>query len=99
MASEKHPPCRVQSLLQAATTLEEAVKIVTEGIQNKLSSLLAIPVEDTSKSISSNGVDSLVATEFRTWLVKELGAESPYWTSQGLVPSRPSALKLLLSAN
>lgn len=80
MASEKHPSCRAQSLLQAATTLEEAVNIVTEGIQlSKLSSLLAIPVEniDPSKSISSNGVDSLVATEFRTWLVKELGAEIP----------------------
>lgn len=79
MASEKHPSCRHQSLLQTATTFEEVVNIITEGIQSKLSSLLAIPVEniDPSNSISSNGVDSLVATEFRTWLVKQLGAEIP----------------------
>ncbi|KAJ6003088.1 hypothetical protein N7451_005635 [Penicillium sp. IBT 35674x] len=77
MISETNPSCRVQSLLQAATRTEEAVNMVTEGIQNKLSSLLATPVEniDPSKSIGSNDVDSLVAIEVRIWLVKDLGAE------------------------
>jgi acyl carrier protein len=77
--SEENPTYLVQSLLSAAPTLEEAVNVVSNGIRNKLASLLAIPVGniDPSKSISSNGVDSLVAMEFRTWLVKDLGADIP----------------------
>ncbi|KAH8703346.1 iterative type I polyketide synthase [Talaromyces proteolyticus] len=77
--SEENPTYLVQSLLIAATTLEEAVNVVSNGIRNKLASLLAIPVGniDPSKSISSNGVDSLVAMEFRTWLVKDLCADIP----------------------
>ncbi|EED14251.1 polyketide synthase, putative [Talaromyces stipitatus ATCC 10500] len=65
--------------LPYATTKEEAVGIVRDGIRHKLASLLAIPVDniDSNKSVSSNGVDSLVAMEFRTWLVKDLGAEVP----------------------
>ncbi|GAM42162.1 hypothetical protein TCE0_043f15878 [Talaromyces pinophilus] len=65
--------------LPYATTKEEAVTIVRDGIRHKLASLLAIPVDniDSNKSVSSNGVDSLVAMEFRTWLVKDLGAEVP----------------------
>lgn len=76
---EENPTYLVQALLSAASTLEEAVNVVTQGIRNKLASLLAIPVGniDPAKSISSNGVDSLVAMEFRTWLVKDLGADIP----------------------
>lgn len=65
--------------LPHATNKEEAASIVRDGIRHKLASLLAIPVDniDPNKSVSSNGVDSLVAMEFRTWLVKDLGAEVP----------------------
>ena len=77
--SDENPTYLIQTLLGAASTLEEAVNVVSNGIRNKLASLLAIPVEniDPGKSISSNGVDSLVAMEFRTWLVKDLGADIP----------------------
>jgi acyl carrier protein len=65
--------------LPYATSKEEAASIVRDGIRHKLGSLLAIPVDniDPNKSVSSNGVDSLVAMEFRTWLVKDLGADVP----------------------
>ncbi|KAB5585705.1 hypothetical protein GE09DRAFT_983703 [Coniochaeta sp. 2T2.1] len=63
----------------AATTAEEALTAVSSGIRLKLSKLLSINADDIDpgKSISSNGVDSLVATEFRTWLAKTLKADVP----------------------
>jgi hypothetical protein len=66
-------------LIGTATTFEEAASVVLNGICNKLSALLATPVgnNDPSRSISLNGVDSFVAMEFRTWLVKDLSAEIP----------------------
>lgn len=69
----------VRKSIQLCKTQEDAISEIAEGIRNKLSSLLATPVDniELSKSISSNGVDSLVATEFRTWLVKELCADIP----------------------
>ncbi|KAH8815396.1 iterative type I polyketide synthase [Xylogone sp. PMI_703] len=78
-ASESDPSFITQSLLQAATSLEQAAGIISDGIRAKLSSLLAMPVEniDPGKSVSSNGVDSLVAMEFRAFLAKDLGADIP----------------------
>jgi len=77
--SESDPVFIVQALLSAATSMDEAAQIVVDGVRAKLSSLLAIPIDnvDPSKSISSNGVDSLVAMEFRAYLAKDLGAEIP----------------------
>jgi NAD(P)-dependent dehydrogenase (short-subunit alcohol dehydrogenase family)/acyl carrier protein len=76
---ESDPAFAIQALLQTATTIEQAVGIISDGVRSKLSSFLAIPVEniDSSKSVSSNGVDSLVAMEFRAFLVKSLGADIP----------------------
>lgn len=75
----------VEALLNAATTLDEATEIVLTAIRSKLSSLLAVPLEnvDPSKSVSSNGVDSLVAMEFRTYLAKEIKADIPVLEIQG----------------
>ena len=69
----------VEALLNAASTLDEATDIVLTGVRTKLSALLAIPLEnvDPAKSVSSNGVDSLVAMEFRAYLVKEMKADIP----------------------
>lgn len=77
--SEDDPMLMVQAQLGVATSMEEAAGIIATGIRNKLSLLLAIPVDniDAAKSISSNGVDSLVAMEFRTWLAKDLAADIP----------------------
>ncbi|KAJ6105499.1 Acyl transferase/acyl hydrolase/lysophospholipase [Penicillium capsulatum] len=63
-------------LLTAASNLDEAVKIVSAGISKKLSSLLAIPVSDINpRQFSFGGIDSLVAMEFLSWIVKDLKAE------------------------
>jgi hypothetical protein len=75
----------IEALLNAATTLDEATEIVLEAVIAKLSSLLALPLEniDRGKSVSSNGVDSLVAMEFRTFLAKEVKADVPVLEIQG----------------
>lgn len=71
-----------QSLMQSlasAQDIEAALRVTNDAIRNKLSSMISIPVDDVeeSKALSSYGVDSLVAIEFRTWVMKALGAEIP----------------------
>ncbi|KAL9122567.1 MAG: hypothetical protein Q9187_000881 [Circinaria calcarea] len=67
----------VEALLNAATTFDAATDIIQKAIITKLSGLLAVPADniDPQKSISSNGVDSLVAMEFRAFLAKEVKAD------------------------
>ena len=64
---------RVRETLKQARSLEEAAQSACEHLISKTSSLLMIPVEtiDPSKSISKYGMDSLVAVEMRTWLLRE----------------------------
>ncbi|KAL6812029.1 hypothetical protein J3E69DRAFT_359798 [Trichoderma sp. SZMC 28015] len=76
-AVEDDPILLVPIQLAAATAVDEAVVIVSNGIRLELSKLLSMAADDIDpgKSIISNGVDSLVATEFRTWLAKTLKAD------------------------
>lgn len=64
------------ALLTAASSTDEAVAVVTNGVVERLSSLLAVPASELdAKRFGFGGVDSLVAMEFRSWIVKELKAE------------------------
>lgn len=67
------------ALLSTSTSLDDAAATITTAIRTKLSKLLALPIDNINpaKSVSSNGVDSLVAMEFRTWLAKDLGCDVP----------------------
>lgn len=69
----------VEAQLAAARTLQEAAGVVTKAVVAKLASLLSIAVEDIAadRSVSANGVDSLVAMEFRTFLAREVKADVP----------------------
>lgn len=69
----------VESLLAACKTLDEASEIITTAVKGKLASLLSVAVADIDedKSISANGIDSLVAIEFRTFLAREVKADVP----------------------
>ncbi|KAL7898810.1 hypothetical protein HDV64DRAFT_291566 [Trichoderma sp. TUCIM 5745] len=77
--TEDDPILLVPIQLAAATTVEEASNIISNGIRLKLSKLLSMAADDIDpgKSISYHGVDSLVATEFRTWLAKTLKVDMP----------------------
>ncbi|KGO73861.1 Acyl transferase/acyl hydrolase/lysophospholipase [Penicillium italicum] len=64
------------ALLSAASGFEGAVAVVSDGIVERLASLLAIPSSELdAQRFGFGGIDSLVAMEFRAWIVKELKAE------------------------
>ncbi|KAJ5357156.1 Acyl transferase/acyl hydrolase/lysophospholipase [Penicillium brevicompactum] len=64
------------SLLAAASGFEAAVTVATNGLVEKLSSLLATPASEIdAHRFGFGGIDSLVAMEFRYWIVKELKAD------------------------
>ncbi|KAK4183666.1 putative polyketide synthase [Podospora australis] len=61
---------------RAAKTDEEAAEIAGQGIQQKLSEVLTIDIEnvDLARNITNYGLDSLTAIELRNWIAKELRA-------------------------
>lgn len=64
------------ALLATTTSRDEAVNIVSNGIVERLSSLLAIPASELdAQRFGFSSIDSLVAMEFRSWILKELKAE------------------------
>lgn len=67
----------IQALLRTANSLDVAGALISDAIQKKLSYIMIIPVEevDPQRSISSYGVDSLVAMELRSWFGKEMAAD------------------------
>ncbi|OJJ48577.1 hypothetical protein ASPZODRAFT_130649, partial [Penicilliopsis zonata CBS 506.65] len=67
---------RLRDVLRNVTEASEAKKLVKDGIISKVSTLSMISVDeiDDSLSLSTYGVDSLVAVEMRNWISKELDA-------------------------
>jgi hypothetical protein len=64
------------ALLASTSTFDEAVEVVSDGIVQKFSALLAIPVSEIDvQRFGLNIIDSLVAMEFRSWVKKELSAD------------------------
>ncbi|EMD62135.1 hypothetical protein GGP41_002398 [Bipolaris sorokiniana] len=78
-ASSESTEIPVEALLAQSKTLDEAADIITTAVKGKLASLLSIAAADIDedKSISANGIDSLVAIEFRTFLAREVKADVP----------------------
>lgn len=63
--------------IAAASTLDEAAEVIVGGLKKKLmdSFMLSESEVDPSKTLSSYGVDSLVAVELRNMLALRTGAE------------------------
>ncbi|GAW27057.1 putative polyketide [Rosellinia necatrix] len=61
---------------------EALVKVISEHIARRMSSILMIPCENFelngSASIASYGLDSMIGAELRTWLFKEFGLDYPF---------------------
>ncbi len=57
----------------AATTIDEVKEIIGGGFIRKLARTLLLEAEDidASRPVNSYGVDSVVAVEIRTWVLKE----------------------------
>ncbi|KAJ6006467.1 Acyl transferase/acyl hydrolase/lysophospholipase [Penicillium sp. IBT 35674x] len=66
----------IATRLSAATNSAEAVGLISNGITERLSSLLATPPSEIdAQRFSFSGIDSLASMEFVSWIVKDLKAE------------------------
>lgn len=77
--SVSHTELPIAQKIQRAPTAEEALKLVTVGIQGKLGAILMMSSEDlevqpATMPITAAGLDSLNAIELRNWISKELQA-------------------------
>ncbi|KAJ5102991.1 Acyl transferase/acyl hydrolase/lysophospholipase [Penicillium argentinense] len=73
---EEKKTANTVTLLMATNTFDEAVAVVSDGIVERLSSLLATPISEIdAQKFGLGAIDSLVAMEFRSWIIKELKAE------------------------
>ncbi|KAI1751503.1 polyketide synthase [Xylaria castorea] len=63
--------------IAAAISMVEAEDVVLDALLNKLSRVLSVNPSDLdpSKPLHAYGVDSLVAVDVRSWLLKDLGSE------------------------
>jgi hypothetical protein len=69
----------VTEAIEAGSSVEEAV---LKTVSQKFSSLVLIPKDklDATKPISSVGVDSMLAAEFRAWIFQAFKVDVPYLT-------------------
>jgi aryl carrier-like protein len=64
------------ALLKTVTSLPQAIEVVIAATKSKLARLLDASDDDfdSNRSLSSHGLDSLIAVELRNWIAKELHA-------------------------
>jgi NADPH:quinone reductase-like Zn-dependent oxidoreductase/acyl transferase domain-containing protein/acyl carrier protein len=69
----------LKDLLARETDYKQAFQLVVDAVVHKIGSIMMLPIEDVTldKPLADIGLDSLVAVEFRNWMVKELGAKIP----------------------
>ncbi|KAB8079482.1 hypothetical protein BDV29DRAFT_151768 [Aspergillus leporis] len=72
--TQHNPDCSIRALLNAAQTKEMAAESAFNAIQRHLAYLFNCSEDDIhiAKSVQGNGFDSLIAMEFRTWVVRSL---------------------------
>lgn len=70
------PIVSIGNAIKQASSTEEAVQIVYDGLAAKLSTVLIIPIDtiDPTHSVAFYGLDSLAAIEVRNWITRELEA-------------------------
>ncbi|KAJ4315566.1 Highly reducing polyketide synthase curS1 [Neodidymelliopsis sp. IMI 364377] len=87
--------------LAAATTMPEAVSIITDALVGKMADILQMPSSevDPSKPMYRYGVDSLVALEVRNWITRELQANIALLEILAAVPMTVFAEKVAEKSN
>ena len=77
-----------KQLFAAAATLAAAVDVVTDALVTRLAANFPGLADhaDVQKSLSSYGVDSLVAIELRTWFANEFGSDIAIFEIVGEMP-------------
>jgi hypothetical protein len=91
----------LKGALTAATSLAQAAELVEGGLAIKLAKSLSMAADDidTSKPVSSYGVDSLVAIEIRNWIFKELKSQVSVFDIVSKMPISQLAVKIAAKSN
>ncbi|KAI6085990.1 hypothetical protein F4821DRAFT_278997 [Hypoxylon rubiginosum] len=80
LGGDKANAVPVKQLLEAAKTMDDALKVLFAAFRAKLQALKFLPDSDSlydETPLVDMGVDSLVAVEMRSWFLKELGVDVP----------------------
>ena len=88
-------------LLSQATSAQHAADVVVDAIVRKIAKSMMIPVSDidSARLIGTYGVDSLVAVELRTWVLKEVQADVSVFEILGNMPMTTLRGRLWRRAN
>jgi hypothetical protein len=83
--SAKKPKHSISKQLEAASNSQERSAILESSICLKLGLILRIPCENINidKPLNALGIDSLVAVEMRSWLLKEFSVDLPIFKLLG----------------
>lgn len=67
--------------IRSAKSSEDAISSLVACLRRRLARLLSIDGDHTmpeNRSVASYGLDSMIGTEFRSWVFKEFGTDIPY---------------------
>ncbi|KAI0569631.1 Beta-ketoacyl synthase domain-containing protein [Pyrenophora tritici-repentis] len=67
----------IQEKLSNCTNVDTTTEYITKALTERLAQLMMLPVTDVdpNEPLSAYGVDSLVAVELRSWILKELSVQ------------------------
>ncbi|KAI2998689.1 hypothetical protein CAN33_0030420 [Aspergillus niger] len=87
---------KTSTLLKKAQSVDEAVRVVNQALQEYLARAMASSAEaiDLELPFSALGVDSLKAAEVQNWVSREMGAELSSFEFIGAQPVRVLAEKI-----
>ncbi|KJZ79056.1 hypothetical protein HIM_01829 [Hirsutella minnesotensis 3608] len=82
--------------LKQAKSVDEATSVVLEVLLGKIASIISMQMTDidTTKPISTYGVDSLVAVELRNWLASHLRSDMSVFELSSSIPMHELGIKI-----
>jgi zearalenone synthase (highly reducing iterative type I polyketide synthase) len=91
----------VRGQLSRAKTLEEATKVVTDALVDRVAKMLQTTAGeiDTDRYLHSYGIDSLVAIEMANWALKVFAAQVTVFDIMAAVPIVATARKIASSSS
>ncbi|KAJ8131580.1 hypothetical protein O1611_g2046 [Lasiodiplodia mahajangana] len=78
-ATSRKQTVNYTELLDAAESIEDATKIITDALVTRVSSLVGTETSriEVHKSIQSYGIDSISAIDVRNWVMKAFAVDTP----------------------
>ncbi|EAQ86894.1 hypothetical protein CHGG_08147 [Chaetomium globosum CBS 148.51] len=91
----------VRGQLSQAKTLEEATRVVTDALVDRVAKMLQTTASeiDTGRYLHSYGIDSLVAIEMANWALKVCAAQVTVFDIMAAVPIVATARKIAIGSS